>query len=255
MNKLSDSIRDHAFNPDKIAVKVKKPRRRSPWLPIGVAAALVVTIVALALSSGIFAPSQPAYAMVSIDINPSFEIYTDADGRVVEIKTVNEDAADLKLSGLIGKPIDKAVAIIIERAIEAGFLDEGDQLDYVLVSTAMLTDDPDADEKQDSLGQQIANGLLDGIDPDSDVRVAIIKATKRELFEARGKKIPLGLYIINGMVETEGGVMVPVSEFVADKENLKKLENRARIIEKKANHENNGNGKGNGNGNGNGNKG
>jgi len=251
MSKLHDSIQANAFNQEKILTQIIKPRRRSFWLTASVAAALVIAIVAFALSSGILAPAKPVYAMVSLDINPSFEIYTDEDGQVVEVKALNEDAENLSLGGLVGKPVDKVVAILIERATEAGFITDGDNIDdYVIVSTAILTEDPDAELKQDNLGRLISEGLLDDLDPESEVRVAVIKATKRELFEARGKKIPLGLYIINGMVEKDGE-SIPVSEFVANANNLRKLEHRAQMVEKKANKENNGN---NGNGQGNGNK-
>ena len=255
MTKLNDSIQAHAFNEENILTRVLKPRRRSLWLTASVAAALVVAIVALALSSGILAPARQAYAMVSLDINPSLEIYTDEDGQVVEVKAINEDAESLSLAGLVGKPVDKVVAILIERATEAGFITDGDDVDdYVIVSTAILSDDPDAELKQDNLGRMISEGLLNDLDPESDVRVAVIKATKRELFAARDKKIPLGLYIINGMVEKDSE-SIPVSEFVADANNLRKLEHRAQMVEKKANKENNGNNGNNGNGNGNGNKG
>jgi hypothetical protein len=60
-------------------------------------------------------------------------------------------------------------------------------------------------------------------------KVAVIKATLREKFAADGKEVPLGLYIINGMIEKDGAT-ISVSEFVKDKNNINKLAKRAEII-------------------------
>ena len=175
-----------------------------------------------------------AFAMVSIDINPSFEVYVDENGGVLSIEAINEDAKTIDVSMYTGLPVQEAVAGIIDSAESAGFINSEDEYeDYVLVSTVVLGEEnTDNEKKQDNLGQLIRERVEEAGELGDTTKVAIIKATKVELFEARGKNVPMGLYVINGMIENNGE-MIPVSEFVKDKENLKKLKDRSDIIDKK----------------------
>ena len=238
---------------------------------VGVAAALVVAIIASVtlLTPPVLtqtADSKPAttaqvadvkataYAMVSIDINPSFELYLDkpvADGGVVvEIEAANRDAAELKKSNkeafkaLIGQPLGEVSTALIALAKDAGFITEPeDQSEVqikVLVSTVILDEeDPDAEANQDSIGAAIKEAL--SVPGNEDLpKVAIIKATLREKFEAEGKDIPLGLYILKGMytettTDENGKITIvkemKVSDYVKDPELLAKLQDRAEIVD------------------------
>ena len=144
--------------------------------------------------------------MISVDINPSFEIYADADGKVVEIKPVNDDAKTLDVSALIGLPVDDAVSGIIALATEAGFIDSSDNIeDYVIVSTVLLDEESaDAEDKQDELDDMITEGLAEDETLPDTTKVAVIKATQVEMFLAKGKDVPMGLYVINGMISKDG---------------------------------------------------
>ena len=175
-----------------------------------------------------------AFAMISVDINPSFEIFIDESGNVISIEAVNDDAATMDVSMFLGMPAQEAVAGIIDSAEAAGFIHGEDELeDYVLVTTVLLEDEStENQQKQDNLGQLIRERVEVAGELGDTTKVAIIKATKVELFEAREKDIPMGLYIINGMIENNGE-MIPVSEFVSNKDNLNKLKNRSDVTEKK----------------------
>ena len=175
-----------------------------------------------------------AFAMISVDINPSFEVYVDANGNVLSIEAVNDDAATMDVSMFLGMPAQEAVAGIINSSEAAGFIHGEDELeDYVLVTTVLLEDEStENQQKQDHLGQLIRERVEAAGELGDTTKVAIIKATKVELFEAREKDIPMGLYIINGMIENNGE-MIPVSEFVSNKDNLNKLKNRSDVAEKK----------------------
>ena len=261
MSKLQNTINEHAFNEaemfDRIRLQNLKKERmiifmnKKLWISLGVAAAMLLTIAG---GAALLIPSQQkakteaeamnyaqlkysehplAAAMVSVDINPSFEIYTDADGKVVEIKAVNDDARTLNVTALVGLPVDDAVSGIITLATAAGFINEKDDVeDYVIVSTVMLdTESEDAAKKQDALDEMITKGLADDTTLPDTTKVAVIKGTQVEMFLANGKDVPMGLYVINGMISKDG-VMIPVSEFVSNSDNLKKLKNRAVIVEK-----------------------
>jgi|GEM_PF-1149500 len=261
MNKLNDTIREHAFNETEMFAQIrlqslKKERmnifmNKKVWISIGIAAAMLLAIVtgatilipssqkakteaaAIKYAQVKYAEHPLAAAMVSVDINPSFEIYTDADQKVVEIKAVNEDAGTLSVSSLIGLPVDKAISAIIASAAAAGFINAADNVeDYVIVSTVMLDSKvPDAGDKQDLLDETITKGLAEDTTLPDTTKVAVIKATQVEMFLASGKDVPMGLYVINGMISKDG-VMIPVSEFVSNSDNLNKLKNRAVVVGK-----------------------
>lgn len=170
---------------------------------------------------------------MSLEINPSFALYTDATGKVIEIEAVNDDAKTLQVSTLVGLPVDDAISNIIAQATTAGFINSTDEVeDYVIVSTVLLTAaNEDSDKKQDELNNQIEKGLAEDETLDDSLNIAVIKASQVEMFEAKGKDVPMGLYVINGMIENNG-VMIPVSEFVSNSDNLNKLKNHADIVGK-----------------------
>lgn len=261
MNKLKNTIKEHAFNETEMFTRIrlqslKKEKvniimNKKVWIAIGVAAAMLLAIVT---GTTILIPSQQkaqteaaavkyaqvkysehplAAAMVSVDINPSFEIYTNTEGKVVEIEAVNEDAKTLDVSAFIGLSVDDAISGIIAAATAAGFIDATDVVDdYVIVSTVMLDETaPDAEEKQEELDDLITDGLAEDETLPDTTKVALIKATQVEMFLASGKDVPMGLYVINGMISKDG-VMIPVSEFVSNSDNLHKLENRAKVVGK-----------------------
>lgn len=282
MNKLKSSIQDHAFNETELLGRIRLQSsqqgrkvffmRRQVWIPVGVAVAIVLILllslpallpylqqdaaddISIQHASEKAVEHQQAFAMVSVDINPSFEIYTDEAGLVMEIDPVNKDAKSLDTSALIGLPADQAVAGIIDLATKAGYIDAADDVDdYIVVSSVVLDDsDKNAVKKQEKLNAMLEKGLGDNKNLGEHVKVAIIKASQREMFEADGKDIPLGLYIINGMIESNGS-WIKVSEFVSNADNLHKLANRAKIVghEKNGNNGNSNGNNGNGNGKGN----
>ena len=59
-----------------------------------------------------------------------------------------------------------------------------------------------------------------------DTKVYLLKSSREEKFLADEKEIPLGLYIINGMVEQEDGTTLSVKDFMANTDNIAKIENR-----------------------------
>ena len=258
MSQLKKSIKKNVLNEADMFVRIrqeafqkerKMKMRKKLWISGSIAAALLIAIVSVwsnlipaipnstgSLTTASLAESttkvdqKQVYAMVSVDINPSLELYTNKEGLVVDVKTRNKDAEALEINDLVGQPADASVVNLIKRAAAAGFIKSGDSADdYVVVSTVVLDEnDADAKQNQDSLGYKIQLAVA-AADLNSTTKVAVIKATLQEKFAADGKKIPLGLYIINGMIEKDG-TMISVSEFVKNKNNVKKLAKRAEII-------------------------
>lgn len=260
MNKLQNTIKERVFNEtamlNRIRLQNQSKKRniftnKNIWISISIAAAVIFVIAiganiytqsykavntsedAAKYAEAMYAEHQLSYALVSLDINPSFALYTDANGKVIEIEAVNEDAKTLLVSSLVGLPVDDAISNIIALATTAGFIDSTDEVeDYVIVSTVLLTAaNEDSDKKQDELNNQIEKGLAEDETLDDTLSVAVIKANQVEMFEAKGKDVPMGLYVINGMIENNGE-MIPVSEFVSNSDNLNKLKNHADIVGK-----------------------
>lgn len=231
---LYDSKQIYARIVDQLPVHPTQPMKTRHGFKLAFAL-VAVTALALTLGFQLKKPVAPiAYAVVSVDINPSFELTTAKDGTVLEIEAINDDAKSLDTSDLIGTAVEKAVEEIILSATAAGFIQADDTTDdYVIVSTVVLDEnDPEADTEQDDLDDRITEALEDSDDIEDTTVVTLIKATLREKFEADEKEIPLGLYIINGMIEVDGE-MVSVKEFVSNSDNLEKLEKKAeRLIYK-----------------------
>lgn len=235
--RLYNSKKLYARILNDLPIHPTEPMKRRNGFKIAFA---LLAVVALAVTLGLqvkTAAPQVAFAIVSVDINPSFELTSAEDGTVLSIKAVNDDAQTIATDDLIGLPVEQAIEQLILRATEAGFINaEDDTEDYVIVSTVLLDEtNPDLEADQDELDETIGDALEDSEEIDDTTVITLIKATQREKFEAEGKDIPLGLYIINGMIEVDGE-MVSVKEFVSNADNLEKLERRAAKLANKAAH-------------------
>ncbi len=236
MNQLKEALDSTIMNQDKAFARLSqsltkqqcRQSDRREWFRISV---MTLSIVALAVFSafydGLGRQTVHAVSIVSVDINPSFQLKVDANGYVVEVKAMNKDAKTLTVSDLVGWLATDAVKELILRAQTAGFIDTtDDEEDFVLVTTAPV-DDEDEDETE-----ELENDLEDEFedeDETDDVSVILMKATKQQAREAEGKKVPLGLYVINGMVQVNGELM-SVSEFLKGDGNLELLEPITVII-------------------------
>jgi len=260
MNKLQNTIKEHAFNQTEMLSRIRLQKQtkkkniflnKNIWISAGIAAAaILVTAVGVYIyaqsykavntsedasnyAEVLYAEHQLSYALVCLDINPSFALYTDTNGKVIEIEAVNADAETLYVSSFVGLPVDDAISNIIALAATAGFINAADDVeDYVIVSSVLLAEENEDSEKdQDKLNKQIEEGLAEDETLDDTLNVAIIKATQAAMFEAKGKDVPMGLYVINGMIENNGE-MIPISEFVSNSDNLNKLKSHAVIVAK-----------------------
>jgi hypothetical protein len=205
---------------------MKKERTLVKNLILGVGILSLVTF-GWAYDKAVLPAIKATFAVVSIDINPSFAIMVDTENKVVEVKAVNADAESMLVSDLVGLDINMAIETIILRAEVAGFINPVDTIeDYVVVTTAPLQDKYDKDCSdlakyiEDSLNQP---GLSD------DVNVAVIKATLKDWLASQDKNIPLGLYIINGLVNSDGTIM-SVSDFMKESKNLTLLQSISTLI-------------------------
>jgi hypothetical protein len=242
MNKLERSIQRNAFNEDELLSKIqaKNHELKSYSFFGGKSMKKIVSLTALSFAL-IFAvwfgfnqnnviTEKPVVMLVGIDINPSFELSVNEDDKVVEIEALNDDAKTITVSDLIDKDVEDVVEEIIKRAEEAGFIDTEDlEEDFVVVSTVSLTDDED---DQDDMEEQLEKKIRDSEYLQS-LNIVQVKATQREKFEADGKNIPIGLYVINGYVLQEDGTFLSAKEFFSNPENKDLIRNRSNITVEK----------------------
>ena len=155
-------------------------------------------------------------AVYALDINPSFEISVNKQDKVVVITAVNDDAKTILVEDLYGKDAAYVIEELIKRAKDAGFINDTDLVeDYVVLTTVPMTDDDEdqTDELEDKVDQRIKDSeFLSGLN------VALIKADKVTLLLAQGKKVPIGLYVINGMVKLPDGTYIGAGEFFSNPE-------------------------------------
>lgn len=228
---FDENVLNQAKNKSKIQSKIThKVRMRVLRRRIAVSAASLVMVFALGftlLQKGLVVNASKEVSIVAIDINPSFQLSVDANNIVLKIKAMNKDAKSLNVSGLIGKTANEATQAIIQLSIAGGFLKNEDLVDdYVLVTT--INTDVDRIEATETLHQSLKDIILAGGDI-SGYHVVMMKANKIELFEAQGKKVPIGLYVINGMIQHDG-VWLSAGEYFSNPENKKNLDKRKDII-------------------------
>lgn len=244
MNKLKESFRQNAFNEEKTLAQVysraqknglktteslrtkQRSRMNLGWI-LGLAAVLVLAWMVATSGWLPTTPSTQVIATVSINVNPSFDFLVDENMEVVEVKKVDDDAQSIDVTGLVGLPIGKAVNELIERIEEAGYIDLFDLTDDFVVVTKTFEDGTTTvimDRLELHLREQIQTGSAL-----SRMNVVEMKATQIEKREADGKEIPIGLYILQGMVNLPDGSVKSAKEFFAKTENLDRVKTQARV--------------------------
>jgi hypothetical protein len=103
------------------------------------AAAVFMLVVGLAFILRPDAVSAEPVALVAVDINPSIELYVDADGKVNKAALVNDDAKWLiGEDELRGEDLYLALERIIKKAEEQGYLNTQTEKTFVLLSVIDL---------------------------------------------------------------------------------------------------------------------
>ncbi len=238
MNKLEKSIQKNAFKQDEMLYRIQAESygMKSNTLFGGTPMKKVIGLLALSftlifavwfgLNQNDIARNEEVVMLVGVDINPSFELSVNRNNNVVKIEALNDDAKTIDVSDLIDEPVEDVVEEIIRRTTEAGFIDLIDlDEDFVVVTTVSLEDDED---DQDEFEEDMEKKIRDSEFLQS-LNIVQIKATQREKFEAEGKNIPVGLYVINGYVLQEDGTFLSAKEFFSDPENKEKISNRSNI--------------------------
>lgn len=111
-------------------------RERAPVARWALAAAVVAAAVLLPFLKPLFLP-PPAVALVSVDINPSVELWVTAQARVRTARALNADGE--RLLGTVrfrGRPVQEVVADLTAGAYRLGYLHAGASQETVLITIA-----------------------------------------------------------------------------------------------------------------------
>lgn len=244
-NPLKKSLNDHAYNEDRLLNAILSqaelegltssskrrinPMRKLAKLSLSLGLAAVLSVFALSAFGVIqLFPSTPVVAAVyALDINPSFELSVNPQDKVIEIVAVNADAETIAFDDLIGLPAEEAVEALIERAEAAGFIDLEDlDDDFVVITT--IAQSEQYREQCEGLHARLRERIQENTMLQA-MNVVTIKATLAQLMEARDEEVPVGLYVLHGMVTSPDGTILSAKEFFAKQGNLEAIEDRAQI--------------------------
>lgn len=250
-NKLKLSIEENAYNEEKmlwhimaqarsLGIKpvVKKTFVLPKFFKFGLATVLIAVFALLGITQlGDFEqilPDGNAITVIyALDINPSFELAVNKLDKVITISAINEDAKTIIIDDLLGKQAPEVIETLIKRSEAAGFIDSTDLVDdYVLVTTIPKTEDNQAQ----AIGFE--NKIKDVIKTSAylqGLNVAVIKSDLITLKTAQDKKIPIGLYVINGMVAQPDGTFLSAKEFFSDPTNRETFQTKGDIKDVKEN--------------------
>ncbi len=96
---------------------------------------LVTLGVLLGVSACTSASAEASEYYVSVDINPSIEFIVDEDDLVVSFELLNEDAEIIAADiDFVGMNVEDALALFLERATEAGYIDVTSDDNAVLIT-------------------------------------------------------------------------------------------------------------------------
>ncbi|GAA0079083.1 hypothetical protein UT300005_34620 [Clostridium sp. CTA-5] len=126
---------------------------------------------------------QKAYAVVSLDINPSIQIEVNNKKKIVKVEGINADGKNIDLSSVNGLDINDGIENIKSILVEKNYLNKDGE---VLVGFALL------DGKED---ETYENTIKDVIQTTfKSENVTYVKANKDAVEEAKTKGISLGRY-------------------------------------------------------------
>ncbi|MCD6322037.1 MAG: hypothetical protein J7L77_03315 [Clostridiales bacterium] len=181
---------------------------------LSVAAAFV-----LVFAIGLFAIYASNSYIVHLDVNPSIEIKVDAFNNVTEIIALNDDAEQIsELSSLVGIKFGPAINVAVQLLLNQGYLEEdgtvvlsiegkNGKLKIVekLVSEALV--DVDIETEDDDYDLDVDALEAEGTDSESKIKVYIGRVTEIMTNKAEELDVPIGRMVLAAKAQEEGAGM------------------------------------------------
>lgn len=158
---------------------------------------------------------------VSVDINPSIEFIVDEDDVVVSYELLNEDAEIIAADiDFVGMNVEDAMALFIEKATEAGYIDVTSDENAVLITVLGEDDDEGVGELRDRLRNRAQNefarrNILGSIITE-DYTTEDLIAEADELGVSPGKlRLIKAAQQVDESLTTEDAIDLPVRDIMA----------------------------------------
>jgi hypothetical protein len=135
---------------------------------------------------------EQAYAVVSLDINPSIQIEADSNQQIIKVEGVNTDGKNIDFSDIKDISLDDGIEKIKEKLIEKNYLDINKE---VLVGYAFI-ENGDNSAYVDNLKDAIQSTF-------KTEKVTYVEGDKEGVDEAKTKGISLGRYEASLRVDEE----------------------------------------------------
>ena len=68
--------------------------------------------------------NNKVYSVITIDVNPSLKLSLNKDDKVLKVEALNKDAEVIEEKAIVGKKIDKAIEVVVDKLEEEGYLKE-----------------------------------------------------------------------------------------------------------------------------------
>lgn len=147
--------------------RYQKMKKTFNFKPLVAVAAAVFLIFGTVLSTFMYTSVNAVDSVVSIDVNPSVEISVNKKQKVIDVKAVNDDGADLLgTKNYKGMDLESAVDSIVTSLNESGYIDA--DRNSILVS--VKNDDK---EKGNKLSEKLAQMIYD-LFAETDISASIL---------------------------------------------------------------------------------
>lgn len=167
---------------------IKKSNRSLKPL-IGIAAAIILVIATIIGQFGIdFIGNFQAYAIVSLDINPSLEFQIDEKEIVKKINSLNKDGREIIDDNMVGMKIEDAIILSIKKAINKQYLNNENNV--VLVSDVIIDDNA-------KLTTVIENEIFEKVEEHKELQgidLIYVDSNKEDLEKAKENQVSVGKY-------------------------------------------------------------
>ena len=151
------------------AVLLREPAGKRDWVkPVsGAVAAAACLALTIAGYFGYYAPNFTAYGTLRMEINPSVQMTLSETGRVLDLDGLNADGETLAEGyDYRGKNRDQAAEELVERAIDMGFLSNGDTVSISVSSRDSRWQDEAETETRDALEAAYGEWIVIRLDSD-----------------------------------------------------------------------------------------
>jgi hypothetical protein len=201
------------FEDDVVTATASKVHRHNSFIKtFGSIAALFLLVFTF---FNTMKPEQ-AYAVVSLDINPSIQIEADSKQRIIKVYGMNDDGKNIDFSDVKNISLDEGMQKIKEKLVEKNYLEANKE-----VLVVAFIKNGDSSGYEESL-QAAIRSTFDTED------ITYVKADKKEVEEAKTEGISLGRYKAKETATVDDATKdkmskAPVKEITAlikDKENV-----------------------------------